>query len=189
MGRTAASEPQERGQGARLWIVLIGIGSIFLSRAFACTTPFATLATLGALTLDRREAFVLLAFVWAANQAVGFGLLHYPHDATTIAWGAVVGVAAFGGLAAAHMTAGLRLPTWAAVAVGLVASYTAYEEVLSAATWPLASGWDAFTASIVFRIFATNAAALALLLVIHRAVGALGWPVGARLVATTSHAR
>ena len=62
---------------AWLWIALIGGGSIALSRAFACATPFAALATLAALTMGGRDAVLLVGFVWAANQAVGFGLLHY----------------------------------------------------------------------------------------------------------------
>lgn len=73
----------------------------------------------------------------------------------------------------------LRLPTWAAMVVGLAAAYVAYEAVLFAATWLLASGSGAFTASVIARIFGINVAALALLLGIHHAAGALGWSVGA----------
>ena len=185
MIQVPACGTEGRSHGVWLWIVLIGAGSIALSRAFACATPFAALATLAAFTLRPRDAAALVLFVWAANQAVGFGFLHYPHDPTTLAWGAVIGVAALGGLMAAQATAAVvRLPVWVAVAVGLAAAYVADKAVLFAATWLLASGSGALTAAVVARIFGINVAALALLLGIHHAAGALGWPVGAQVPAT-----
>jgi hypothetical protein len=36
-------------------------------------------------------------FVWLANQAIGFGLLHYPWTASSFGWGVTIGVAALAG--------------------------------------------------------------------------------------------
>ena len=141
-----------------LWIALVGVASLALSRAFACATPFAALATLAAFTLAHRQAAALVLFVWLANQAIGFGLLHYPRDATTLAWGFAIGFASLAGLGAASAVAhGARRSPWAAP-LGLLAAFAAYELVLLGTSRLLSSGTGAFTAAIVLRLFAINAA-------------------------------
>jgi hypothetical protein len=154
------------------WVILIGSASILLSLAFACATPFAALATLAAFTLSRRAAIGLVLFTWATNQAVGFGLLQYPTDASTVAWGVAVGLAALAGLATAMAGARwTRVPPIAAMVASLVLSYAAYEAVLWVATLVLPSGSGAFVPSVVAWIFVINAIALVLLLL-------AGWVVG-----------
>ena len=164
-----------------LWIALVGIASLALSRAFACAMPFAALASLAAFTLRRRDGVVLVLFAWVANQAVGFGLLHYPHTASTIGWGLAIGVAAVAALAASTAVTALAASEpvgrraggslWSAP-LGLVAAFGAYELVLFAATWLLPSGANAFAAGVMLRIFAINAVALGLLIAARR-VGAV----------------
>jgi hypothetical protein len=176
MSAALHSGSRASGPAIWLWVGLIGIASIVLSRAFACATPFAALATLAAFTLRGREAVALVLFVWVANQVVGFGLLHYPWTVPTLAWGAAIGVAALGGLGASREVARLTKPaSWVAWPVALVAAFAAYEFILFATTWLLSSGSGAFAAMVVLRIFTINAVALGLLLGVHRLTSLAVW--------------
>jgi hypothetical protein len=73
------------------WIALLTIAAVAGSFIFACATPFPALATLAALHLHRRDAFILAGFVWIANQTIGCGFLHYPHTRDSFAWGIAIG--------------------------------------------------------------------------------------------------
>src|SRR5262245_11745830 len=84
------------------WIALLGGSSIGFSLVFACATPFVALVTLAVLNMDRRDAFMVTVSVWLANQAVGFGILGYPHTLDSYAWGVAIGVAALLALLAAR---------------------------------------------------------------------------------------
>src|SRR5437667_9327199 len=64
-----------------VWIALLVVASAAYSLAIACATPFAAFAAIAALTVPRRDALLLIGLVWFANQAVGFGMLHYPWTA------------------------------------------------------------------------------------------------------------
>ena len=162
------------GPATWLWIMLIGIASILLSRAFACAMPFAALATLSAFTLRGREAFALITFGWFSNQLVGFALLHYPWTPSTLAWGIAIGAAALAGLIAAReMARRMPLLLWVSIPLVLIAAFMAYELVLYASTSLLPAGPGAFAAPVVLRIFAINATAIGLLLAVHCAAGAL----------------
>ena len=154
-----------------LWIGLVCVASLVLSRAFACATPFAALATVAAFTLRRRDALTLVLCVWLANQAVGFGLMHYPLRPSTFAWGAAIGIAALAALATACGLTRTRLPAVIALPLGLVAAYGAYELVLLATSWLLASSPGAFAPAVVARLFAINAAAFGALLCADRLLG------------------
>ena len=88
------------------WMGLVVLATVLLSRALACAMPFAAVAALGALCAGRRDGVLLVLLAWAANQAVGFGLLHYPVDATTLAWGGAIGLATLAGWACARAGSG-----------------------------------------------------------------------------------
>ena len=157
--------PRTSGPATWLWVGSIGVASILLSRAFACATPFAALATLAAFTLRGRQAMVLMLFVWLANQAVGFGLLGYPWTFSSFAWGLAIGIAALAGLLASRAIAPQPMRgRWIALPLTLVAAFAAYEAVLYATTWLLPAWPGAFAAPVVLRIFAINGVALGLLL-------------------------
>jgi hypothetical protein len=132
------------------------------SFALACATPFAAFAVVAAAMLPLRPALLVVAGAWLVNQCIGFGVLHYPVDANTIAWGFVIGAAAL--LSTAAASAVLRaLPqgrTPLMLAVTLLVAYAAYELALFAAT-PALGGEGAFTAAIVTRIGLTSAVWLA----------------------------
>jgi len=141
---------------------LLTVACALASFAFACATPFAAFAVLAAAMLPLRPALLVVTGAWLVNQGIGFGVLHYPVDGSTIAWGFVIGAAAL--VATAASSALLRaLPqgrTPLMLAITLVAAYAAYELALLAAT-PFLGGEGAFTAAIVTRIGLTSAAWLA----------------------------
>ncbi len=153
-----------------LWIALLVAASVAFSLGFACATPFAAFAAVAALTMPRRDALLLVGLVWFANQAVGFGVLHYPWTADCLAWGlglgAVAVAATFGAEWAAKRFSGLSEPlVWAAA---FFAAFALYEGLLFAASVTFRSGVEDYTAAIVGRIFAVNAAAFLGLLVANR---------------------
>jgi hypothetical protein len=127
------------------------------SFGFACGTPFAAFAVMAAEMVSLPPALLVVAAVWAVNQAIGFGALHYPVDANTILWGVVIGAAALAGTAAAALVLRLAQRANVAVALGLAlaAAYTVYEVVLLAAT-PFLGGEESFTAAIVGRLGVLN---------------------------------
>jgi hypothetical protein len=158
------------------WAAFLVAASAIGSLVFACATPFAALATVAAITLPLRTALLTSAGVWLANQAIGYGLLAYPVDASSLSWGVALGVAAVAATAAAGAAvAGLRDRTeparWVA---GLAAAFAAQQGVLFAASLIL-SGGAGFTAAAVGGIATLNAIWAAGLAVLYRGlVAALG---------------
>jgi hypothetical protein len=141
---------------------LLTVSCALASFALACATPFAAFAVLAAAMLPLRPALLVVTGAWLVNQTIGFCALHYPVDASTVAWGFVIGAAAL--VATAASSAVLRmLPQGRAplmLAITFVAAYAAYELALLAAT-PALGGEGAFTAAIVVRIGLTSAVWLA----------------------------
>lgn len=139
--------------------VLLTMSCALASFALACATPFAAFAVLAAAMLPLRPALLVVTGTWLVNQTIGFSALHYPIDASTVAWGFVIGAAAL--LATTASSAVLRmLPqgrTPSVLALTLVAAYAAYELALLAATLAL-GGEGAFTVAIATRIGLTSAA-------------------------------
>ena len=165
----------QRDRSAWLWMVLIGGASLSLSRALACVTPFTAIAVLAAFTLPRRLAVLLVVFCWAANQAIGFGLLHYPVDGPTIGWGAAIGLAALAGLIAAVAATRLSsVPRSVAMMLAIPLAFAAYESVLLLATTVLPSGSGAFAPALLLQMLAWNAAAVLALMIPYRLAFASG---------------
>ncbi len=128
------------------------------SFVFACATPFAAFAVLAAAMLPLRSALLPVAGAWLINQAIGFGVLHYPVDANTIAWGFAIGAAALVAtvMASLVLRALPRSSTPVALAAALLGAYVGYEIVLFAVT-PFLGGEGAFSATIVARLGAVSA--------------------------------
>lgn len=141
---------------------LLTLSCALASFALACATPFAAFAVVAAAMLPLRPALLVVTGAWLVNQTIGFGVLHYPIDGSTIAWGFAIGAAVL--LSTVAASAVLRmLPQGRAplvLAITLVVAYAAYELVLLAAT-PFLGGEGAFTAAIVTRIGLTSAVWLA----------------------------
>ncbi len=132
---------------------LLTLSCALASFAFACATPFAAFAVIAAATLPLPSALLVTAAAWLVNQAIGFGFLHYPVDASTIAWGFVIGAAALAAtaVAVAVLRATERSGTVAVLAAALIGAYAAYELVLFSAT-PFLGGAEDFTVAIVGRL-------------------------------------
>ncbi len=156
--------------GTSGWTAVIAATALFGSYAFACMFPFAAIATIAALTLDARRGFALVALVWAANQAVGFGLHAYPRDASTIGWGIAIGVAALGGYVAARAIVGGASLVSARALGGLLAAFAVYEGLLFAYAL-VVGGTETFAADIVARIALNDAAWFAGLAALRLAAG------------------
>ena len=151
-----------------LWIVLLTGATIVGSFIFACATPFPALGALSALFMRKRDAFVLTAINWLANQIIGYGFLHYPQNFDSFAWGAVIGISAVLGTAAAigvkHLAARAG---WAVMAVAsFVGAFIVYELALFAATTFLSDD-GGFTAPVIVYVLEVNGLAFAGLLVLQ----------------------
>ncbi|MDN5004751.1 hypothetical protein ACFQZO_28260 [Bradyrhizobium sp. GCM10027634] len=150
--------PVEPRHASMFCFALLTVACALASFAFACAIPFAAFAVMAAAALPLRPALLVVTGTWLVNQCIGFGALHYPVDAGTIAWGFVIGAVALVATAAAS-TVLRSLPqgrTALMLALALVAAYGAYELALFAAT-PVLGGAGAFTAAIVTRIGLTSA--------------------------------
>jgi len=154
--------PVEPRHAAMFCFALLTASCALASLALACATPFAAFAVVAAAMLLPRPALLVVTGAWLVNQCIGFGTLHYPVNASTIAWGFVIGAAAL--VSTATASAVLRkLPqgqTLLMLAIAFVAAYAAYEIALFAAT-PFLGGAGAVTAAIVTRIGLTSALWLA----------------------------
>jgi hypothetical protein len=156
------------------WGGILTVVTVASTLAVSCGTPFAALATLAALFLPRRDAFVLIAVNWLANQAIGFGLLHYPLNWASYQTGFSLGIAALLSTLAAMLAqralrnAAAVMRTLGSFGVAFV-SYEAAFFLLS----PADNGAD-FGASVVLYILYVNAIALAALLLLQTSATALG---------------
>lgn len=160
--------PNENTRRAGSILLLAGAATMF-SVVFACATPFAALAAVAALTMRRRDAVLTILLAFAVNQAVGFGLLDYPQDASTIAWGAGIGVAALAALFAALY--GGRVASSGGVAALWIGAFAAAFAALQLALYmtglAIGTGMGGFRAEIVFWVFQLNAVALVVLIAVH----------------------
>ncbi len=168
---------KQTATAALIWSAILGASAIFGSYFFACVFPFAAMATIAALTLDMRRAAILVGAVFAVNQIVGFTLMHYPQDASTIAWGVVIGVAAFASLFAARSVLRGRTDIVSPYAlVALLAAFVVNQGVMF--TYALfTTGIENFSPKIVATVGLNDAAwfagLCALRLVMTRALPAL----------------
>jgi hypothetical protein len=175
MGRTRLISRHD-GFQRTAWIVALIAASALLTCSWACATPFAALAALGALNMTRRDAFIAVMGVWLVNQALGFSILAYPTDGLTFAWGAAIAVAALLALVAASVAAtGLRRTSLIVQAgAAFLAAFAAYEAGLYAATFALGGAEAAFSQPFVAQIFKVDVISFVALLALHRAALAIG---------------
>jgi hypothetical protein len=150
-----------------IWIALIVAAGIGFSFFFACATPFAALATLAALKIERRDTIAIMALVWLANQAIGYGVLGYPWTWDSAAWGLAIGVSGFLALLAAMALSPVH-SSRLAISLPFVGAFATYEMGLYVAGFVLPGGEGAFTAAIVEQVFVVNLIALLGLLAVHQ---------------------
>jgi hypothetical protein len=167
---------------------LLVAASIAFSLGFACATPFAAFAAAAALTMNRRDAMLLIALVWLANQGVGFGVLHYPRTADSLAWGVGLGIVALLSALGAEFGAKriIALNGILASTVAFLSAFGVYEGLLFISSMIFQNGIADYAPAIVGRIFAINAVAFIGLLVVNRLGVSAGLAVEPRrqLVAT-----
>ncbi len=135
-----------------IWSAVLGLTAAVGSYGLACVFPFAALAALAAVTLPTRQAALLLGAMWLVNQVIGFTLLSYPHDGQALAWGAIIGIAAFAGLGAAKAAFGketilLSLRTIAALAASIIA----YQVIMFVGAYVM-NGFESSTPAIVAEV-------------------------------------
>jgi hypothetical protein len=155
-----------------VWLGLLAAISAAITVVFTCVTPFAAFAVIAAVTVSRHDTVMLAVALWLTNQAVGFGLLHYPWTASTLAWGAALGAAAVIGTLAALWTLrrlGTR-PSLARSVAAFGAAFILYQLTLFvvAVTW--LGGTDMFAPGIVSQVLLINAVTLAGLFALRQVV-------------------
>jgi hypothetical protein len=176
--QTQAAQPPAPTDVARrwAWIGLLGGASIGFSLVFACATPFVALVTLAALTMSRRDAFIVTGAVWLANQAVGYGILDYPRTFDSYAWGVAIGLAVLLALVTARAVSeqfGRRGPI-VATAIAFLSAFAVHELALYAASFWLSSSDTAFSGPIVGYILQVNALGLVGLVIVRLGASAVG---------------
>lgn len=141
----------------RIWPGLLMLSSMLASFAFTCATPFAAYGAVTSRTLPLRSALLAITGIWVLNQAIGYGLLGYPTDTTTLLWGAALLIAPLAATAAAFGTQRFVASQHGLVksGVALVVAFGIYELLLVAAT-PVLGGAEAFSWDIVRDIALTN---------------------------------
>jgi hypothetical protein len=158
------------------WIGLIIVAGALFSFHFACAAPFAALAAIAAVNMTKRDAVAAVVGVWFVNQAIGFGVLGYPWDVSTLCWGAAILVAALLSLLAATAVAA-RFPNMGSPALNaatFLIAFTAYEAAIYGATFPLGGADAAFAWPVVEQVSTIDLVSLLGLMVLHRAALAIG---------------
>ena len=155
-----------------VWLGLLVLISAAITIVFTCVTPFAAFAVIAALTVPRRETVMLAVALWLTNQAVGFGLLHYPWTLSTFAWGVALGAGAVVGTLGAlwiHRRLG-SLPSLARSVAAFVAAFVLYQLTLFAAAAAWLGGTEMFAPGIVSQVLVINAVTLVGLLALQQVV-------------------
>ena len=159
-----------------LWLGLLIVASAAVTTVYTCITPFAAFAVITATTLSRRQALSCTVVVWLANQVVGFGVLHYPWTATTLAWGVAIGGAAVVATLAAQWSlrylGSFRSP--APTVAAFVSAISLYQLTLYAVAVSMLGGTGSFAPRIVAQVLLVNAVTLGGLWGLNQLVAAVG---------------
>jgi len=174
-----------------VWLGLLVAASAVLTTVFTCITPFAAFSVIAATALSRRNALLLTAAVWLANQTVGYGVLHYPWTANSAAWGVAIGGASLMGTLAAHWTVTrLGLPRMAVQTLaGFVSAFAMYQLSLYAVAVSMLGGTRAFAPRIIGQVLLVNTVTLVGLYGLNQLVAAAGGVLNRRRRAQASPAQ
>ena len=173
MGHTTSSRPAWHRP---VWLGLLVAISAALTTWFACVTPFVAFSVIAATTPTRRDALFVSVASWLANQAVGYGALHYPWTTNSIAWGAAIGVAALVGTFVAQWSVARlqRLRPSLQALAAFVSAFVVYESALYAVAVSALGGTRGFALSIVSRVLVINAVTLLGLYGLTQLAGVVG---------------
>lgn len=153
-----------------LWLTVLVAASIAFTFSFTCAVPFAAFAAATTLTLNTRDAVLLTAALWLANQIIGFGLMGYPWDGSTLLWGAVLGAVALLSTAAARIVSMqvTRRSYGVVLVLSFAAAFVVYEGSLYIVSAAWLGGTEDFAGSIVAYIAGLNILAFIGLLILER---------------------
>ncbi len=167
----------DRGASA-LWVSLLTAASTATTLALACATPFPALAALAAVHMRRRDGLALMLLAWVASQFVGFFLLGYPRDGSTLGWGVGLGTAAIGSALASYaaLQALLYRSVAARLSLAYAAGFTAFKGIILA--WALVLGGlhTAMAPDLLAEQFVRNGGILIGLYALYRTLVAAGVP-------------
>lgn len=153
------------------WSGAIALAAVAGSLATACMMPFVAVAVMAAATLPWRQGAATVLIAWAANQALGFGLMGYPLTGYAVGWGVALGAASLGAWAVAGAV--LRHGVWDARLVLAAGAGFAVDELLLYGYAHLAGGLGTFTPAIIGQLALNEglwlAALLAVRALLHRA--------------------
>ena len=164
-------------------VALLALSSVALTLGFACALPLAAFATISALLFQPRAAIGAVLAVWLMNQIIGFSLLHYPTDPSTIAWGFALGVIGLLSLGAAFLVFS-RLKGIAGTLAGFLAAFIVYEGAIYIVCAASGTPLGAFTAPVMIRVFLINALSFGVLLAAREVLARAG--VGLRTEASAA---
>lgn len=159
-----------------LWIMLFTMASTATTLVFACATPFPALAALAAAYMRRRDGVLLALAAWVVSQSVGFCVLGYPMDASTLLWGAAIGAAAIAGAFAAHAAAERAQSLPARLIAGYLAAFVSFKLVILAISIARGDIGSAFSLDVLLRQLVRNGAILIGLLALYHLLIATGVP-------------
>jgi hypothetical protein len=154
-------------------VALLAASSVALTLGFACALPLAAFATISALIFKPRAAAGAVLTVWLMNQIIGFFFLHYPTDASTIAWGFALGVIGLLSLGATALVLS-RLNGFVGILAGFLAAFVVYEGAIYIVCVASGTGVSSFTTAIVTRILLINAASFGGLLAVRELLARMG---------------
>jgi hypothetical protein len=163
-----------------LWPASLASGSVLGSFALACVFPFAAFATLAALTMSRRSGVVLIAAVWAVNQAVGFFVLSFPWDAQAVGHGIAILATTIAAFGIARFTAAKMGNNSVICSItALISAFVVYEVLLRVYA-QFGGGVENFSADIVGQVAMNDAlwfsGLMALRFILSRATGETALP-------------
>jgi len=154
--------PQAAPRAASLTTALFALVATGTSLVFACAAPFAALAFVAVWVQPPRQAAVTVLLAWVVNQALGYGLLGYPVDASSILWGLAIGMAALLPLPVLWQMR-VRLPQGAFLALGFPAAFAVYQLGLFVISRSFASGPGGFSLQVIGEVLQANLIGLAAL--------------------------
>ena len=160
-----------------IWLLILTLAAVAVTVALSCVTPFAALAVALVATVGLRASLCLMVAVWLANQAIGFGLFHFPRTPDTFLMGMAIGAAAVVGTIAAWVVLNrMRAqPVFFRLSAALVASFAAYELALAAPVLFLGEP-DTFRLAIVAELGLVNAVSLIGMIALNEILAALCRP-------------
>lgn len=169
--------------GSRMWVGLLTAASAATTLLLACATPFAALAAIAATRMSARAGAALMVLTWGVSQAVGFCLLDYPRDPTTLTWGLAILTAALAAIATARWgdRAVAANGAFVRLATAFGTGFIAYKATLLA--WSFVLGGTHIAASPYWtaRQFGREALILTGLVALYHALVAVGVPAARRV--------